>query len=125
MGRTVAAVEIPVGFIDDQRQPPVTRKVKEPAHQPAGVFHTAGVVRCDQNDGAGAVGDQLCRGIRAGKHGLANRQRAGFDPFHIEPHLVIEIPRRRQDGLIAVLADRGDGGRKGLIAACSDRHLLG
>ncbi len=125
MGRSRAAVEVAVGLVDDQRQPVCLGEPVEGHHQIGGVFDATGIVGRDQHDGAGSVGqERLGVGGRGQKLGVGG-QRHGLDPGDVEPHLVVEIPRCRQDHRVAGTGQRGDGGGEGLVAAGGDRHLFG
>ena len=123
VGRAIAAVEIAIGLVHNQREPMALCQLKERVHQGRGIFNAAGVVGCDQDDCAGARRDQRFGLGDFWQHSVAHRQGQGGDPLHVEPHLVVKVPWRRQDDLVTFGAEALDGGGKGLIAARGDRDL--
>ena len=125
MGRAAAAVEIAVGFIKDQGDALVAGQIKEGLHQFGGVFDAAGVVGRDQRNRTGARGDQGGGRLGIGQQIAAGGQRHGGDAGHVQPHFVVEIPRGWQDHLIPLIAQHGNRGGKGLIAAGGDADLFG
>ena len=89
-----------------------------------GVFNAAGVVGRDEDDGLGTRCDQ-----GGGKFGVGDQTGAGFqsyrpNPRHIQPHLMVEIPRGWQDHLIPRPSQSGHNRAKRLIAALGDGRLL-
>ena len=119
-----ARVEIAVGLIDDERDAPRPREVHEGAQRLGRVLDAGGIVGRDKDDGAGARGDKAPGGFRFGDQAGAGRQRHCGDPLHVQPHLVIEIPRRWKDDLIPRAGQRGGDRAKGLVAALGDRDLV-
>ncbi len=69
--------------------------------------------------------DQGCGGLRVGQQAAVGFQGHGGDRGHVQPHLVVEIPRRRQDHLVPRPGKGGHDGREGLIAALGDGNLIG
>ena len=122
-GRPDAAVEIAVGFIDDQGKATGAGKVAEFGQRFGRVFDAAGIVGRDQNDGAGARGDEGGGGGGIGDQAGAGLQRDGGHALHVEPHFMVEIPGGWQDHLIPGTGKGGQDGAEGLIAALGDGDL--
>ena len=123
MGRATDRMEIAIGFVHDQRDTVLARQIGKGTDQGGGIFHTCGVVRADQRDGAGARRDQRCSVIRIGQHVGTRWQRHGCDAGHVEPHFMIEIPWGWQDNLIPFGGQGHKRRIEGLVAAGGDRHL--
>ena len=89
----------------------------------AGILDARGVVGRDQHDGPGARVDQPLGlgGVR--DQALAGGQAARRHPGLVEPHLVIEVPRKRQDRVVAGPGQRRHRRREGLVAPRGDRDL--
>ena len=122
--RASAAVEVAVGFVNHQGNACIACQIVKGADQFGGVFHAAGIVRGDQRNRTGARCDQGARSLDVGQQIVAGAQGHGCDAGHVQPHLVIEVPGRRQDHLVTLGTERGDGGGKGLIAARGNRNVI-
>jgi hypothetical protein len=64
------------------------------------------------------------RGLGLGQEAVVGRQRDGPDALHVEPHFMIEIPRRWEENFIPFAADRGQCCGEGLVAAGGDRDAF-
>ena len=123
VGAAGTAVEIAVGFVDDQGDATAAAEIAEGGEGFRRILDAAGVVGADQHNGTGTRGDQALGGFGFGDQACACGEGHGFNPLHIQPHFMVEIPRRRQDHLIACACQSGQSGAEGLIAALGDCGL--
>ena len=121
----VRAQEVAVGLVDDQDRAVLAGDGGELGDERGRVLGAGGVVGGDEHDGADAGGHAGAGGLRVGEHAGAAGQRDRLDAAHVEPHLVIEVPRHRQQHRVAGGGERQHGGAEGLVAAGGDRHLVG
>ena len=125
VGRALARIEVAVGFVHHQRDPPRPAQIEEGADDLGRVFRARGVVGGDQHDRAGARGDEGGGPVGVGDHPLPAVQRHRGHPLHVEPHLVIEVPRDRHDHLVPRTRQRRHRRAEGLVAALRDRDVSG
>ena len=123
--RAVGRQEIAIGLVQHQCDAALARQREERAQRLRLVDRAGRVVGRDQHDRLG-LGPDGAR--RFGEVGLAARvgaegQRHQADAEHLQPHLVIEVERRRHDDLLARLGKAHHGEAEGLVAAGGDHHL--
>ena len=124
-GRASLLGEVAVGLVEDEGGAVVAGDGGELGDERGRVFGAGGVVGGDEHDGAGAGGEAGAGGGGVGEHAGAAGERDGLDAGHVEPHLVVEVPRHRQQDGVAGGGEGHHGGAEGLVAAGGDGHLLG
>ncbi len=115
-----------VRFVQDQRDVVGSTQRVRTLDEIGWIRYAARIVGADKHERAGAVGDRSRDVIEIGKHavGFEHISTYRLDSRGAQPHVVVEIKRRRQDHFIAWRTQCADGQTKGLVAPCCDHHVV-
>ena len=118
--------EVPVSLVDHEINAALAAELRETLDHMRRVDGPGRVVGRHQDDGAHLVVDQRLRVLDA-RHESGIRpagQRARLDAEHVEAHLVVEIPGRRQQHRVAAMGEQHHRHEEGHVAARRDRRVL-
>ena len=118
-------MEVAVGLVEDQGGAVFAGEGGEGGDEGGRVFGAGRVVGGDEDDGAGARGEAGAGGVEVGEEGVVAGEGHGLDAVHVEPHLVVEVPRDGEHDGVAGAGEGGDGGAEGLVAAGGDGDVVG
>ncbi len=124
--------EVAVCLVEDEHQASLDRQVVEGAEHVGRRGDTRRVGRRDEHDRASAVGDDGGRVLRVGherRRAVSGRSPRGVEvhgphALELQPHVVVEVVRHRQDHLVAGLGQRRQHDAERLIAAAGRQHVL-